>query len=407
MIGFLKYLKGYLRIKVWGFSPERFMNLCSNREILLWDITRDGEIYYMNISLKSFYQLKGIARKTGTRVAICKRYGLPFFMPTLLQKKVFLAGLFLTVFFWLWSSLYIWNIEINGNYQITNDVLLSFLTQNEVKIGMRKKELQIENLEKEIRKTFPQVIWTSAKLSGTKLIIDMKENDKPVIQEKTKEEGGYDFVSEFEGTIVSMIVRNGVPLVNIGDTVEKGTVLVDGKVPIYNDDATIREYTYVRADADILLEHTKTFHADLPFDYVRKEYTGRTKERIFIRLGEREWKMPENRPFLLYDSVIKANRPLVFEKLSIPVYLGSYTYREYLNVEYEYTLDQAETLLTKKIIVFLKELEEKGVQIIEKNVKIDSSGGKWTIDGEFLVRELVGKNVATVQPDRGEQASNE
>lgn len=407
MIGFLKYLKGYLRIKVWGFSPERFMNLCSNREILLWDITRDGEIYYMNISLKSFYQLKGIARKTGTRVAICKRYGLPFFMPTLLQKKVFLAGLFLAVFFWFWSSLYIWNIEINGNYQITNDVLLSFLTQNEVKIGMCKSKLQIEELENEIRKTFPQVIWTSAKLSGTKLIIDMKENDKPVIQEKTEEEGGYDFVTEFDGTIVSMIVRNGVPLVNIGDTVEKGTVLVDGKVPIYNDDATIREYTYVRADADILLEHTKTFHADLPFDYVRKEYTGRTKERIFIRLGEREWKMPENRPFLLYDSVIKAKRPLVFEKLSIPVYLGSYTYREYLNVEYEYTLDQAETLLTKKIIAFLKELEEKGVQIIEKNVKIDSSGGKWTIDGEFLVRELVGRNVATVQPDMGEQASNE
>lgn len=407
MIGFLKYLKGYLRIKVWGFSPERFMNLCSNREILLWDITRDGEIYYMNISLKSFYQLKDIARKTGTRVAICKRYGLPFFMPTLLQKKVFLAGLFLAVFFWFWSSLYIWNIEINGNYQITNDVLLSFLTQNEVKIGMCKSKLQIEELENEIRKTFPQVIWTSAKLSGTKLIIDMKENDKPVIQEKTGEEGGYDFVTEFDGTIVSMIVRNGVPLVNIGDTVEKGTVLVDGKVPIYNDDATIREYTYVRADADILLEHTKTFHADLPFDYVRKEYTGRTKERIFIRLGEREWKMPENRPFLLYDSVIKAKRPLVFEKLSIPVYLGSYTYREYLNVEYEYTLDQAETLLTKKIIAFLKELEEKGVQIIEKNVKIDSSGGKWTIDGEFLVRELVGRNVATVQPDMGEQASNE
>lgn len=407
MIGFLKYLKGYLRIKVWGFSPERFMNLCSNREILLWDITRDGEIYYMNISLKSFYQLKDIARKTGTRVAICKRYGLPFFMPTLLQKKVFLAGLFLAVFFWFWSSLYIWNIEINGNYQITNDVLLSFLTQNEVKIGMCKSKLQIEELENEIRKTFPQVIWTSAKLSGTKLIIDMKENDKPVIQEKMEEEGGYDFVTEFDGTIVSMIVRNGVPLVNIGDTVEKGTVLVDGKVPIYNDDATIREYTYVRADADILLEHTKTFHADLPFDYVRKEYTGRTKERIFIRLGEREWKMPENRPFLLYDSVIKAKRPLVFEKLSIPVYLGSYTYREYLNVEYEYTLDQAETLLTKKIIAFLKELEEKGVQIIEKNVKIDSSGGKWTIDGEFLVRELVGRNVATVQPDMGEQASNE
>lgn len=407
MIGFLKYLKGYLRIKVWGFSPERFMNLCSNKEILLWDITRDGEIYYMNISLKSFYQLKGIARKTGTRVAICKRYGLPFLIPALLQRKVFILGLFLAVSFWLWSSFYIWDIELEGNYQITQDVFTSFLTENQVKIGMRKDTLQIEELEKEIRKTFPLITWTSAKLSGTKLIIDIKENDAPLVEEVMEEEGGYDLVAEYDGTIVSMIVRSGVPVVNIGDVVEKGTVLVDGKVPIYNDDATIREYNYVRADADILLEHTKTFHDTLSFDYVRKEYTGRIKGRYFIRVGEKEWKMPENRPFLVYDSVIKTTRPLLFEKLSIPVYIGSYTYREYLNVEYDYTLEEAETLLNKKIHTFLAELNEKGVQIIEKNVKIDTNGGKWTIDGEFLVRELVGKNVDTVRPDIGEQVLNE
>ena len=184
-------------------------------------------------------------------------------------------------------------------------------------------------------------------------------------------------------------------------------MLVDGKVPIYNDDATIREYIYVRADADILLEHTKTFHDTLSFDYVRKEYTGRIKGRYFIRVGEKEWKMPENRPFLVYDSVIKTTRPLLFEKLSIPVYIGSYTYREYLNVEYDYTLEEAETLLNKKIHTFLAELNEKGVQIIEKNVKIDTNGGKWTIDGEFLVRELVGKNVDTVKTDIGEQVLNE
>ena len=407
MIGFLKYLKGYLRIKVWGFSPERFMNLCSNKDILLWDINRDGDIYYMNISLKSFYQLRGIVKKTGTRVAICKRYGLPFLIPTLLQRKVFLAGLMLAISFWMWSSFYIWDIEINGNYQITTDVFSSFLTQNQVKIGMRKKELQIETLEKEIRKTFPQVTWTSAKLSGTRLIIDVKENEAPIIQETTKEEGGFDLISEYDGTIVSMIVRKGVPAVNIGDTVEKNTLLVDGKVPIYNDDSTIREYTYVRADADILLEHTRSVHGELPFSYTKKEYTGRIKKRYYVRFGEAEWKMPENRPFLQYDSVMKASRPLIFEKLSIPFYIGTYTHREYLNVEYEYTLKQAEALLNKKILLFITELNEKGVQIIEKNVKIDSNGGMWTIDGTFLVRELVGKSVDTMKPEMGEQVLNE
>ncbi len=407
MIGLLKYLKGYLRIKVRGFSPERFMNLCSNKDILLWDIVRDEDIYYMNISLKSFYQLKDIARKTGTRVVICNRYGLPFFIPTMLQRKVFILGLLFAVGFWFCSSFYIWDIEIAGNYQITQDVYESFLKQNQIGVGMRKDALDIAMLEKESRKSFPQITWISAKLSGTKLLIDIKENDAPIIEETIQEEGGFDLVAEYDGTIVSMIVRSGVPLVNIGDTVEKGMVLVDGKVPIYNDDTTIREYNYVKADADIMLEHIKNYRETLPFDYVKKEYTGRIAKRFFVRIGETEWKMPENRPFLLYDSVIKTNQPLIFEKLSIPIYIGSYTYREYLNVEYEYTLEEVETLLNEKILTYIAELNEKGVQIIEKNVKIDTNGAKWIVDGEFLVQELVGKNIATVKPEEGEQVVNE
>ena len=54
------------------------MNLCSNKDILLWDIVRDGEVYYMNITLKGFFKLRPIAKKTGIRVAVLQRYGLAF-----------------------------------------------------------------------------------------------------------------------------------------------------------------------------------------------------------------------------------------------------------------------------------------------------------------------------------------
>ena len=73
MIVFLKYLRGYLRIRVWGFSPERFMNLCSNKGILLWNITRQGDAYEMCIDIKGFRQLRPIVRKTGTR-AVHRHY---------------------------------------------------------------------------------------------------------------------------------------------------------------------------------------------------------------------------------------------------------------------------------------------------------------------------------------------
>lgn len=407
MVEFLKYVKGYLRIRVWGFSPERFMNLCSNRSILLWDIVKEGDTYYMSISLSSFYKLRPIAKKTGTRVVILQRCGLPFLLPGLIKRKVFILGLICAVAFWIGSSYFIWDIELEGNYQITEDMFDSFLAERRVKVGMRKGELDIGLLEKEIRKSFPQVTWTSAKLSGTKLEISIKENDAPIIVEEPKDEGGQDLVSEYDGVIVAMIIRKGVPKVAIGDTVEKGTVLVEGSVPIFNEDATVREYTYVRADADIVLEHTRTYQEKLAPDYISKEYTGRTKKRYFIRFGEKKLAMPENRPYLVYDSLIRESSALVLEKLGIPLFWGSYTHREYQNVEYEYTLEQAETLLNEKLSIFLTSLEEKGVQIMKKNVKIDTNDGMWVLDGTFLVREKIGKGVDIVKTDILESAATD
>lgn len=399
MLELLKYMRGYLRIRVSGFSPERFMNLCSNKGILLWDIVREGDIYYMNINLRGFWALRPIVRKTGTRVAVLERYGLPFFLPKLLKRKVFVGGLFAAVAFWIWSSFFIWDIELSGNYQITSDLFYSFLQENQVKVGMKKESLDIEELEKQIRRQFPQITWASAKLTGTKLQIDIKENDAPIIVETKKETGGTDLVSEYAGTIVAMIVRRGVPRVSIGDAVEEGTVLVEGSVPIYNEDTTLREYFYVDADADIVLEHTRSFSARLPFDYIKKEYTGREKRHHYLRVGGKEWALPEERPFLVYDSVIRESRPLVLEKLSIPIFWGSYTHREYQNVEYEYSLDEARTLLNEKLIVFLTSLEEKGVQIIEKDVKINTNDNSWVIEGTFVVQEQVGISTEIVKSD--------
>lgn len=406
MIKFLKYIRGYLRIRIWGFSPERFMNLCSNKGILLWDIVRDGDVYTMNISLKGFWELRPILRKTGTRAVILERYGLPFFLPELLKRKVFILGLFLALAFWILSSFYIWDIELNGNYQITEDVFESFLKENAVRVGMRIDSLDIEELEKQIRRTFPQITWASAKLSGTKLLIDIKENDAPILVEKPAVTPGTDLITEYDGTVVAMIVRKGVPQVAIGDVVEKGTILVEGKVPVYNEDQTIREYQYVDADADILLEHQIQFTESLPFDYIKKEYTGREKKSHYLKLGEKTYKLPENPPFLVYDSLIKESRPLAFKKLSIPIFWGEVINREYQDVEYRHSLEEAKMLLNQKLMDFLTDLEEKGVQIIEKDVRIDTNNDSWVISGDFLVQEPVGKSLETVRPEQ-EEANQE
>jgi len=69
------YIKGYLRIRIAGYSTERFLNACRHRGIYLWGLQAVSGAYEMNISISGFRKLKPIIRKTGTKVSIVERFG--------------------------------------------------------------------------------------------------------------------------------------------------------------------------------------------------------------------------------------------------------------------------------------------------------------------------------------------
>lgn len=398
MIELLKYLKGYVCIRVTGFSPERFMNLCSMREILLWNIRREEDAYYMCLSIAGFFKLRPIVKKTGTRVVIVKKNGLPFFVPKMLKRKVFLMGFFLAAFFWIWTSRYIWAIEIQGNFMITEDIMMDFLKNEQIFTGMKKSGLDIEALEKDIRKEFYQVTWISVKLTGTKLTVHVKENELLPTQEaentQEKENMSSDLVADRDGKIISMIVREGVPQVTIGQEVKKGDVLVSGSVPVFQEDGTVRKYRYCKADADIILEHSLTMKQSLASYYERKNYTGREKKQYYLTiLGKNLRFGSKKNPFLSYDSVTDETQLQLLQDFYLPVLYGKYTYREYYVEEQKYTKAEAKEILNERYQKFIQTLTEKGVQIIGKNVKIETTDSGWVLCGAFQVQEKTGISV--------------
>ena len=79
------YLKGYVRIRVTGYSPERFLNACRYKNIYIWDLKRVCGSYEMNLTIDGFRRLKEIVRKTGTKVCIIRRSGLPFLLYYFIQ----------------------------------------------------------------------------------------------------------------------------------------------------------------------------------------------------------------------------------------------------------------------------------------------------------------------------------
>lgn len=399
MVKVINYLKGYVRIRVWGVSVERFMNLCGNKNILIWGVKREGDVYEMYISLPAFYELRPIVRKTSTRVVILERYGLPFLLPGFKKRMAFTVCCLAVICFWYGSSFFLWDIDFEGNFRLTDEVMMDFFEENDVRIGMLTGNLDIEQLEKEIRRTFTEVTWTSLKLDGSRLHVSMKENDAPIIESTDLEQSeslGQDLITSYDGTIVSMIVRSGVPKAAIGNQVVAGTILVEGKVPVLNEDTTVREYLYVDADADIMLEHVIFYEEELPFYYTEKIYTGREKNGFFLRWNKEELLLDRSTPYLVYDVVTKSYQPEIFQKLSIPLYAGSIQYREYYYLEKKYSPQQAEKKLTAQLEQFISSLQEKGVQIIEKDVKISSDEDSWIKSGNITVIERVETKQPTV-----------
>ncbi|GFI47073.1 hypothetical protein IMSAGC019_02395 [Lachnospiraceae bacterium] len=407
MIQVIRYIKGYLAIKVYGFSPERFMNLCSNHKIFLWDVENHGEYYTMKISLKGFYQLRAISRKTGTRVAITKRYGLPFLSTRMWRRRIFMLGLLGSLFFWVWMSGYIWAVEIDGNYYVTTDVFQDFLEDNGIRVGMKKKAVEIEDLEKAIRNQFDIVTWTSAQIDGTRLLIQVKENDLITIEERNSEaaEGeGMDLVAQKEGEIVSIVTRSGVPKVTAGVIVNKGDILVEGCIPILNEDGTVKRYEYCHADADIMLRCVYTMEDKLKEKYEQKRYTGNTRKCPFIMFGTKKVKLPTfGSEYGQYDVVEEKKQLKIFENYYLPVYTGYDMVREYTIEEKIYAQEEVKAIFEDKIQKFIESLQEKGVQIIEKNVKINKASGVWQMKVDFLAVEKTG----TSQKAQVQQAAEE
>lgn len=394
MIQVIRYLKGYLAIKVFGFSPERFMNLCSHHRIFLWDVENHGDYYTMKISLQGFYRLKGITRKTGTRVVITKRYGLPFLSTRMWKRRIFMLGLLGSLVFWIWMSRFIWAVEVEGNYYVTTDVFQDFLEENDVFVGMKKENVEIETLEKAIRARFNIVTWTSARIDGTRLLIQIKENDLLPTEDKKSEpaEGeGQDLVAEKEGEVISIVTRSGVPKVTAGTAVAEGDILVEGSIPIMNEDGTVRRYDYCRADADIMLRCVYDMEEKLQEKYEQKLYTGNEKKFPFLMFGTKKLKLPEFGEKYEQQDVVEEKRQLkLFGNYYLPVYFGRDLVREYVTEERVYTREQVKELFEEKIQKFIESLQEKGVQIIEKNVTIDKNAGVWKMNVDFLALEKTG-----------------
>ncbi|MCD7884314.1 MAG: sporulation protein YqfD, partial [Lachnospiraceae bacterium] len=305
---FIDFFRGYVRIRITGASYDRFLNICAYNEIRLWNLLPADHSYEAFVSKKDFWRLKEIVRKSHTRIRIVGRYGFPFFVHRYRARGACLAGAFAAILFMAWLSAHVWNISIEGNLSQTDDVILEYLQHEGISHGMWKNQVDTSLLSDQLRNYFTQFSWVSCELEGTCLTIYVKEGVSGTMMDSENSELQTEkslngIAAAKSGTVISIYVRKGQAAVLAGDAVEEGELLVSGLIPIYNDDGEVVATQEVTADADILLRTETAYYEELSYETAQKSYTGRRKERFFLRFCGAVFAMPGKLPsFSLCDA---------------------------------------------------------------------------------------------------------
>ncbi|MDD7739086.1 MAG: sporulation protein YqfD [Lachnospiraceae bacterium] len=381
--------KGYVRIRLIGSQPERFLNLCAYHRIGIWDLRlRDG-YYEMNMSVGDVSRLLPLCRKSGSRIKILEKHGMPFLLHRSAKRKAFLLGIFLCCFLFLFLSSFIWNIHVEGNYANSTESILNSLEEIDIVHGIRKSKVNCQNIAAYLREQFPNVTWVSAKIEGTRLILEMKENIDNYESESAQEEP-VSLVAAKDGKVLSIVTRAGTPKVLAGEECVKGDVLVDGEIPLTNDNMEVYDYRYVHADADIYLE-TQWYYYDqfsLRYQVRTDSETGRKDPYIQIGNYRIRFHIPEDTAGQeFFDELCFEKQLYLTENFALPFYYGYIQKLPYTMEEEIYTEQEACDLSDAHFQKFSENLSEKGLQISENHVKIEFTDTECITKGTLRVIE--------------------
>lgn len=387
-----RYIQGYLKIRIRGASAERFINACRYRGIPLWDIrVCPDHSYEMFLPVSGFRKLRPILRKTGMGLMILEKRGALFLVSRLRRRKMFLAGICVFFLFLYGMSLFVWEIDLRGNSERTDETLYRYLESLGVKPGTRKSDIRCPDIVNALREEYDNIIWASASMEGCRLMIQMKENEDgqeaAAAQDGTKNGQPYDLVADFDGVIVSRIVRAGVGLKNVGDTVAEGEVLVSGQVPVENDSGETIGYQYQAADADIVASTELPYADACPNEAQEKEYIEEVyKLRVFLQVRGRRLFFGELKNTYEYLELTGMTYTLPF----VPVAAGYQKIVPYRVHTRLYSEDEQTRVLSGRFLQYQEDLAKKGVEIIENNVRIYTGSTEAAAKGTLTVQGPIG-----------------
>ncbi|MDI9462654.1 MAG: sporulation protein YqfD [Bacillota bacterium] len=338
------FLTGYLLIRVSGTAPEKFFNLAALEGIPLWDIRHGAGEFSFKTDVDSFADLRHLARRTGCRLHILSKAGLPFLCNRLLRRRGLIFGLVFFILGLYLASSFILFIQITGNASLDSGYLRELAARAGAVPGRLRQSLDIDDVANRMLLAEPRLEWVGLQLVGTKLIIEVRE----AIEEPAEMDRPADLVAAKDGLVTEVLVFVGEAKVQPQETVRRGQLLIEGIIrpdPQYAAEGEGQKSKPVHAQGKVIARVWYEGYGEASLTETVRVRSGRSISRRtlciegqpVLRVGR------DSIPFARYEKVV-STQPVLERIIRVPVEVVTETFYELELQKKEITAEQARKL---------------------------------------------------------------
>jgi similar to stage IV sporulation protein len=241
-------LRGSLRIELCGAYVEDLLNAAALSAIELWRIECiDSCTVNLSLYEPDYPELQALAEKCGCQVKIISSKGGSR-DKRLLRRRAWLLAFTAVVAALLYvSSLFVWEIDVVGNEQLSRGQVLRALSSCGVDIGSYRPSISPDLVRSAMLQQLPELAWMTVNVSGSRAVVVIVEREpKPEIYSESEPA---DIVASQTGIISRISVENGKTVKYKGQSVLEGEILVSGVM-----DSLSNGSKYVRAKAQVMAD---------------------------------------------------------------------------------------------------------------------------------------------------------
>ena len=361
------FLQGSCIVAVPAESRTRAMNLCLRQRLQYrhFEWCEDGGIRFC-CTPRAARQFLSLCRQEGIAAEIVAYRGLPAFLKRISARSGLVVGGVFALFLIVLSGLFVWDVQVEGNVNLTDDEIVDALRACGFGVGSYLPTLQVREVENRVLMASERIGWLSINIDGTVARVQVIEH----IEGENEGDGDAahtrpaNLVAVRDGQIEYCELYRGNAVVSAGQAVKAGELLVSG---VY--DSQTEGFRWTRAAGRVMARTERTVRVEIPLSYEEKVYEDAVLQQIeiyFFNFSHKIFKNSRNSD-LLWD-IIEYNYSL--GKLGgkrLPISVTRTDARPYHTVTAERTQDEALELCYSELSRQLAALSGE-VQLLQKDI---------------------------------------